>query len=152
MAEGGNIHVEVATDCDEGDIRVVVRMDSDEGDVQVVARPHSGAPLNDLAEEMSVQGGVAVGRRGNRPCRQWDDGSFSWMSDINEAQSFGISKRSLAKEMLKHTSSSSRESPSPMGSQCSPRWRQSRGIARKGRVHSPPKPIVPQTTRLRSTK
>jgi hypothetical protein len=61
MVEGGNVHVVAATDCDEGKIRVVVRMDSDEGDVRVVARTDSGAPLNDLVEEMSVQGHVAVG-------------------------------------------------------------------------------------------
>jgi hypothetical protein len=46
----------VATDCDEGDVRVVVTMDSDEGDVRVVAMTDSGAPLNDLVEEMNVQG------------------------------------------------------------------------------------------------
>jgi hypothetical protein len=88
MAESGSVHVAVATNCDA---RVVVRMDSDEGDVRVVARADSSEPLNDLVEEMSVQGGVVVGHRGNPPCcqmLQWDDVAFSWMSDINEVQPF----------------------------------------------------------------
>jgi hypothetical protein len=57
----------LATDCDEGDVRVVVRMDFDKGDVRVVARTDSSAPLNDLVEEMSVQGGVAVGQPSRKP-------------------------------------------------------------------------------------
>jgi hypothetical protein len=49
----------LATDCDEGDVRVVARTDS-------------GAPSNDLAEEMSVQGGVAVGQPSRKPSMSSD--------------------------------------------------------------------------------